>query len=322
MGLVQNVKQVKWMVKRFTSVLIVIVILFTLSGCKQYVQSDKLKIVTTIFPAYSFTKEIVGDLCDVEVVLKPGQDSHNYDPSVSTVISIRNADMFIYTCEEMEAWATKLISSLNKNTVVMAGKGIKLEIVSEEEHNHVHPEGEHTHDHSYDPHIWTSIRNSIIMVKNIMTAICGLDPDNSEIYMTNGNAYIQRLEEMDRKFTALFEGHEHHELFFVSPFTLYYFIKDYDLHYHSLYKTCSTEVEVSALDLIAFIKLLKEEDVEYIYTKEFISDTISNKIVDQTGVNVRVLHSGHNITYGDYSKNVSYLDILEQNYEILKEGVN
>ena len=308
--------------KKLLNVLTVIVLLFTLVSCKQNTQSDKIKIVTTIFPAYSFTKEIVGDLCDVEVVLKPGQDSHNYDPSVSTVISIRNADMFIYTCDEMETWATKLISTLNKNTVVMAGKGIELEVVHEEEHDHDHPKGEHVHEHNFDPHIWTSIRNSIIMVKNIMGAVCGLDPDNSDIYIANGNAYIKKLEAMDQKFIDLFEEHDHMELFFVSPFTLYYFVRDYDLHYHSLYKTCSTEVEVSAADLISFIDLLEEEQAKFIYTKEFMSDTVANKIIDQTGVNLRILHSGHNVTYADYNNNVTYLDILEQNYEILKEGVN
>ena len=219
--------------KKLLNLLTVIVLLFTLVSCKQNTQSDKIKIVTTIFPAYSFTKEIVGDLCDVEVVLKPGQDSHNYDPSVSTVISIRNADMFIYTCDEMERWATKLISTLNKNTVVMAGKGIELEVVHEEEHDHDHPKGEHVHEHNFDPHIWTSIRNSIIMVKNIMGAVCGLDPDNSDIYINNANAYIKKLEAMDQKFIDLFEEHNHMELFFVSPFTLYYFVRDYDLHYHS-----------------------------------------------------------------------------------------
>lgn len=308
--------------KKLLNILTVIVLLFTLVSCKQNTQSDKIKIVTTIFPAYSFTKEIVGDLCDVEVVLKPGQDSHNYDPSVSTVISIRNADMFIYTCDEMETWATKLISTLNKNTVVMAGKGIELEVVHEEEHEHDHPKGEHVHEHNFDPHIWTSIRNSIIMVKNIMGAVCGLDPDNSDIYIANGNAYIKKLEAMDQKFIDLFEEQDHMELFFVSPFTLYYFVRDYDLHYHSLYKTCSTEVEISAADLISFIDLLEEEQAKFIYTKEFMSDTVANKIIAQTGVKLRVLHSGHNVTYADYNNNVTYLDILEQNYEILKEGVN
>lgn len=308
--------------KKLLNVLTVIVLLFTLVSCKQNTQSDKIKIVTTIFPAYSFTKEIVGDLCDVEVVLKPGQDSHNYDPSVSTVISIRNADMFIYTCDEMETWATKLISTLNKNTVVMAGKGIELEVIHEEEHDHDHPKGEHVHEHNFDPHIWTSIRNSIIMVKNIMGAVCGLDPDNSDIYINNANAYIKKLEAMDQKFIDLFEEHKHMELFFVSPFTLYYFVRDYDLHYHSLYKTCSTEVEVSAEDLINFIDLLEEEQAKFIYTKEFMSDTVANKIIDQTGVKLRVLHSGHNVTYADYNNKITYLDILEQNYEILKEGVN
>ena len=59
------------MIKKLLNTLIVILLLFTVTSCKEQVKSDKLKIVTTIFPVYSFTKEIVGDLCDVEVVLKP-----------------------------------------------------------------------------------------------------------------------------------------------------------------------------------------------------------------------------------------------------------
>ena len=121
---------------------------------------------------------------------------------------------------------------------------------------------------------------------------------------------------MDQKFIDLFKDHVHQELFFVSPFTLYYFIRDYDLHYHSLYKTCSTEVEVSASDLIEFINLLEEEKAQFIYTKEFMSDTIANKVIDHTNTKLRTLHSGHNVTYKDYENNITYLDILEQNYQV------
>ena len=72
----------------------------------------------------------------------------------------------------METWAAKLIESLNKNTIVNASKGLEHLIMNEDDHDHHdHPDGEHHHNHSYDPHLWTSIRNSIHMVENITKAI-------------------------------------------------------------------------------------------------------------------------------------------------------
>ena len=316
------------MKNKFLQLIIIFLLTFVISSCGEYEQNDRIKIVTTIFPQYSFVKEIVGDLCDVEVVLKPGQDSHNFDPSVSTVIKIKNADIFVYTSDEMETWAAKLIESLNKNTIVNASKGIEHLILSEDDHDdHDHPEGDHFHNHAFDPHIWTSIKNSIQMVETITTAICLRDPSNSEIYKANSSRYIAELKEMDNKFVELFgkcstDNHNHATLFFACPFTFYYFIKDYHLNYQSLYNTCSTEVEPSANDLINFINLIKAHSAEYIFTKELMSDDIPLKIVEQTGTKLRVLHSGHNITHQEYENNLRYIDILKQNYEVLKEALH
>ena len=316
------------MKNKLVKLILIFLLSLTLISCSEIRQNDRIKIVTTIFPQYSFVKEIVGDLCDVEVVLKPGQDSHNFDPSVSTVINIKNADIFVYTSDEMETWAAKLIESLNKNTIVNASKGLEHLIMNEDDHDHHdHPEGEHFHNHAYDPHLWTSIRNSIHMVENITKAICLRDPDNSEIYKTNSINFINELKEMDQAFIDLFgecskDNHSHPTLFFVCPFTFYYFIKDYHLNYQALYNTCSTEVEPSANDLINFINLVKAHNVKYIFTKELMSEDIPQKIVEQTNTLLRTLHSGHNITHEQYQNNLRYIDILKSNYEVLKEALH
>ena len=316
------------MKNKFFSIFLLILLSFSLISCSESKKSDRIKIVTTIFPQYSFVKEIVGDLCDVEVVLKPGQDSHNFDPSVSTVINIKNADIFVYTSDEMETWAAKLIESLNKNTIVNASKGLEHLIMNEDDHDdHDHPDGEHHHNHSYDPHLWTSIRNSIHMVENITKAICLRDPENSETYKANSQRYISELQEMDDAFVQLFgecskDNHTHPTLFFVCPFTFYYFIKDYHLNYQALYNTCSSEVEPSANDLINFINLIKAHNVKYIFTKELMSAEIPTKIVEQTNTKLRTLHSGHNITHQEYENNLRYIDIIKNNYEVLKEALH
>ena len=315
----------KNMIKRLFSLVLLFTTLFLLVSCVNPVHSNKKTIVTTIFPHYSFTKEIVGDRWNVEVLLKPGQDSHNFDPSVSTVLSINRADIFVYTADEMEPWASKLIENLEGKgpVIVNASKGIDLCLVSEEDHEHEDgSEHDPEHHHTYDPHIWTSIKNSIIMVKNILTSICALDPDNANYYRANAEAYIAKLNLLDDDFRSVIDSAKNKKLFFVCPFALYYFVKDYGLEFESLYSTCSTEVEPTAKELIHFIEEIKEHNINYIFNKELMSNDIPNKVAEETKTEILVLHSGNNISLKEYRNGVTYYDILKQNLEVLKKGLN
>ncbi|WP_416366648.1 metal ABC transporter solute-binding protein, Zn/Mn family, partial [Muricomes intestini] len=62
-----------------------------ITGCKATVfqnNSDvhnsadrKLKVVSTIFPQYDFVRQIAGDKVDLKMLLKPGEESHSYEPT-------------------------------------------------------------------------------------------------------------------------------------------------------------------------------------------------------------------------------------------------
>ena len=45
---------------------------------------EKLSVVTTLFPQYDFTREIVGDKAEVTLLLPAGADSHSYEPTPSS----------------------------------------------------------------------------------------------------------------------------------------------------------------------------------------------------------------------------------------------
>lgn len=308
------------MKNRVLSLLILVLMILTFSGCKDEPADGKMKIVTTIFPQYSFVKEIVKDNCNVELVLKPGQDSHNFDPSVATVLAINKADMFIYTGEYMETWANKIIKNLKENgpVVVESSKGIKFEVVEEHQDEH---EEEESHEHEYDPHIWTNIKYSIIMVQNISSAICALDPDNSEFYKQNTDEYLKQLTSLDQQFQTLVDNSTNKTLYFVSPFSFYYFVKEYGLDYVSLYSTCSTEVEPTATAITQMISQIKANNVKYIYKKELVSSSVPTTIANNTNTTILTLHSAHNVTVDEFKNNISYLKIMQQNLEVLKVGL-
>lgn len=314
------------MMKKFLLIVSILFISFGLFSCDKNIDDDRIDIVTTNFVQYSITKEIVKDKCGVKMVLRPGQDSHSFDPTIDVVININKADMFIYTSEYVETWAEKLISKLNNGPIIIkSGKGISFKASLHEHHDdHIHDDDEdHSgHDHSLDPHIWTSIKNAIIMAQNIVNAIISLDPDNKDFYMENAIAYTQTLSNLEKEYHSFFEEHSNTKLFFVSPFSFLYMCDEYDINYVTLYSTCSTEVEPSATDLISMIKQIEDENVKYIYKKELVSSEVADKIAEVTNTTVLILHSADNVSVEDYLNGITYYEIMRSNLDSLKKGLS
>ena len=149
---------------RAAAVILCAAMIFSLAACssgKIESESDKLRVVCTLFVPYDFVREIAGDRVDLTLLLPPGMESHSYDPTPADMKAVSNADLLIRVGENMETWSAKLF---DKST----GAGEYLDIASEmglrlaaHEHEHEHGhEDEHEHEHEYeegfvDAHIWT-----------------------------------------------------------------------------------------------------------------------------------------------------------------------
>ena len=108
--------------KRICSFLIALVLALTVTGCGLDTdkKSDKVSIVTTMFAAYDFAREIAGDRADITLLLKPGADSHSYEPSPKDMAAIDNCDIFIYTGGENDDWVDRIAaSSSNKDMKII-----------------------------------------------------------------------------------------------------------------------------------------------------------------------------------------------------------
>ena len=235
----------------------------------------KISITTTLFPQYDFAKAIAGDKADVTMILPLGSESHNYEPSPSDIIAIDNSDMFIYTGNYMEGWVSDIVDNLQDTMVVDVSKNITLD-KTEDEHNHNHDdddhqhdeEEEHSHSHEYDPHIWTSPKNAMIIVDNITDALCTLDTSNAEYYKSNAQEYKLKLQHLDDEFRQTVKNGNTNKIFFGGKFALYYLTKEYGLEYTSAYDSCSDETEPSARAVADIITQIKEQHIPVIFYEE------------------------------------------------------
>ena len=71
-----------FMKKILSVILAVVVAVCAFSGCsKSESKGDKLSIITTIFPYYDLVKQVAGDKADVTLLISPGAEPHDYEPT-------------------------------------------------------------------------------------------------------------------------------------------------------------------------------------------------------------------------------------------------
>jgi zinc transport system substrate-binding protein len=318
--------------------LFLFIILLLLSGCSQEnadpaevnTKTDKIQIVATLFPQYDFARQIAGDKAEVTMLLPPGMESHSYEPTPSDVMKIHDSDLFLYTGEEMEAWAQKLVESMDDSNsiVVNVSKGIDLARTEDlEEHGHDEEGEDHEHEkeaghsHVYDPHIWTDPVLAKTMVANILDGLCLADPSNSDYYRKNAERYLIELDNLDKEFTEIASKAKRDKIIFGSRFAFYYFVNRYGIEYDSAFDSCSSETEPSTKKIAALMDEVKSENIPVIYYAEIEEPKTAKSIAEETGARLLLLHSCHNVTKDEFERGETYLSLMKQNAENLKEGL-
>ena len=282
-------------------------------------ENNKLSIVTTLFPQYDFARQITGDKADITLLLKPGIEAHDYDPSVSDMVKINDADLFIYTGEYMEPWAATIVDSLDNKDLCILDASKNVELFKEEhdehedEHEEEHEEEGEVHSHVYDPHIWTSPKNAIIMMKNILEEIVRLDPENETFYRENAEKYIDQISEVDAEFERIVSEANHDTMYFGGRFALHYFVEEYGLHYKAAFDSCSSETEPSARLVADIIEDMKKNNAKIVFYEELANTATAKAIADEVGGDILLFHSCHNVSSDDFKAGVTYVSLMGQN---------
>ncbi|EAC9512898.1 zinc ABC transporter substrate-binding protein, partial [Listeria monocytogenes] len=170
--------------------------------------TEKLSIVTTFYPMYEFTKEVVGDAAEVSLLIPAGTEPHDYEPSAKDMTKIMDADAFVYNSPELETWVASLTDSVDpeQTAVIEAAKNIQLVEGTEEEdhdaHDHESEDSHEGHDHTYDPHVWTDPVLAIQEVETIRDDLIAKFPEQKATFTENAAAYIEKLSALDEAYQA------------------------------------------------------------------------------------------------------------------------
>lgn len=300
----------------------------------------KISVVTTIFPQYDFVREIAGENADIKMLLKPGEETHSYEPSPQDIIAIQNSDIFIYAGGENDVWVEDILSSLPENGRLTLRLTDCVETL-EEEHvegmqeqpGHTHEEGEQTQEgerggrishtvHEADEHVWTSPVNAGRIAERIRELLVQADPAHREQYEAREAAYQRALSDLDGEFRSVMESAENRLVVFGDRFPFRYLADEYGLDYYAAFSGCAGDTEPSAATMAFLIDKVKEEHVPAVLKMELSSDNIANAIAEATGTEVKVFYSCHNLSADDFENGETYISMMQKNVETLKEVLN
>ncbi len=309
------------MKKALYFVLLSFTFLFILTGCKTKKNVD---IISTCFAGYDFAKGIAKDKLECDMLLEPGEELHDYSPSVGDIERILNSKIFIYIGGESDSeWVEKqILPQIKKDKITIINM---MDVLEDNLYYEEDPEENETED-EYDEHVWTSITNAKILVNSIYEEIVKIDSENTSFYTTNKDNYISELDKIDSNIKEVINSTTKRLLVFADRFPLLYFIKEYNLEYDAACSGCESAKEANPKTIERLIKKVKDNDLKVIFVIELSESKIADTIISDlkgNGITVskKTFYSMHNVSKDDYKNGLTYIDYMNMNIESLKEAL-
>lgn len=307
--------------KRILTLFLILAVIGGAAGCTPSArqETEKLTVVTTNFPPYDFTRQIAGERAEVTMLLKPGMESHAYEPTPQDLAAIQNADIFIYGGGESDQWTARILTSLDLSKTQVIAMMDAADTLQEEHAEHE----QHDHEEAvYDEHVWTSPRNAVKIVRAISAALCAADPAHAADYSRNTESYVALLEELDSTFREIVSQGVRRTIVFGDRFPFLYLTAAYGLEYAAAFPGCTAETEPSAKTLAELTDKIKSEGIPVVFYVEQSNQKIADTLCEATGAKKLLLHSCHNVTADELAQGVTYLQLMETNAGHLREALS
>lgn len=263
-------------------------------------KQGNLKIYTTFYPLYDFTKKIVGDNAQVESLIPAGVEPHDFELSPKQTAKIYDGDIFIFLGESMEPWAAKIAEDLSKNGVNVLEVGTGL-------------------IQDNDPHIWLDPVLAKDMAKKIFEKIAAQDPKHEEIYQQNLNSLLEKLDELDKKLAEATSKSLKKDVVTSHAF-LSYMAKRYGFNQISI-TGLSPQDEPSPKKIAEIVNIVKSKGVKYILVEKGSSSKLPETVANEAGAQILTINPLETLWPDEIEAGEDYFSVMEKNLDVLRQAL-
>ena len=287
--------------------LLLTILMFSVAGCGEKVDDGKLKIVTSFYPVYLETINIVGEIEGVEVVnlTKPQTGClHDYQLTTEDMKTLETADIFVVNGLGMENFLDK---------VVAAQKNLKIVDASNSEEIYLLKDGD-----EINPHVWLSVTYAMAQVRAIQRQLCELDPAHADIYKKNALNYLNELTTLRDEMHFALDNLPHKDIVtFHEAFP--YFAAAFKLKIAAVIER-EPGTEPTPQELADTIKTVNALPVKVLFTEPQYSPKAAETIARETGAKIFTLDP---ITTGEskFENRQDYQNKMRQNMIVLVDAL-
>ena len=308
--------------RKIIASILLLCLALSLAACGEAAEEPDapVSIVTTVFPAWDFARQIAGDRANVILLVPPGAESHSFEPTAKDMLRIQECTLFFCNGGESEAWVEELLEEQPVETLRMLDCVDALEEEEKEGMQRIREEQEEEGP-EYDEHVWTSPVNAERICEALCERLCALDPEGETEYRRNLDLYREELQKLDLAFRDAVRAGKHRTLVFADRFPVRYFVEEYGLDYYAAFPGCADDTEPAARTVAFLIDRVRQEQLPAVFYIEFSNEKMADVIAEDTGCETLLFHSCHNVSAEDLERDVSYLKLMWGNVHALKEAL-
>ena len=237
----------------------------------------KLDVVATTTQLGDFVRNVGGEVVEVDQILQPNTDPHDYEPRPSDVEGAAGAKLVFASGDNLDAWVDQVVSDSGSDAEVI-DVGVKVPI-------RLPGESSGAEASRYDPHWWHDPRNAEAAVRQIERALVAADPSQKTSFERNADAYLSELKALDAGIAKCIDSVPPRQRKLVTDHDAFgYFANRYGIEVlGAVIPSQTTQAQASAKDLSELAKTIEAENVKAIFPESSLSPKVAEAIARQTG---------------------------------------
>jgi manganese transport system substrate-binding protein len=297
--------------RRWAILALVVVAVLATSACGTGIGAvdGRKRVVTTFTVLADMTRAVAGDRVKVTSITKPGAEIHEYEPTPSDLMKGAKAHLILDNGLGLERWFEKFVQRTEAPHATVSDGVIPVAIRG----------GDHRGE--ANPHAWMSPRNAKIYVTNIRDALSRTDPINAAYFRANADAYLHRLDEIERYLTAeLAALPEHHRALVSCEGAFSYLTRDSGMREAYLWPV-NSDSEGTPQQIKNVTRFVRDNRVPAVFCESTVNDQAQRQVAEETGA--RFSGTLYVDSLSEPGGPVpTYLDLLRRDAEMVVAGLS
>jgi len=244
--------------------------------------SEPVRVASFSTITTEIANEVGGKCVIVAGLVKPGMDPHTYEPTPGDLEQVGKSQLILASGKHLENYTGRLHESAPDAVLVGVGDAFpSLQIKSDED-----KKGGGGGQMIEDPHWWHSIGNVRKATRVVRDALIKLSPADRATFEKNADAYIAKLDALERWAKAKVAGLPRDRRKLVTSHDAFqYFARDFGFTIYPV-EGVSTSDEPSSKNVADLVQTIKEQHVKAVFFESIQNPKVLREITSETGARI------------------------------------